>query len=178
MYTQYGGQLQIERRAFPLRPGPQAPTPFRGTRREATWRRIAAMVQPDGIDWKLWERDDYPHWSLPALEAAKCAALQSPEAAADLHFRLFRGFFEEGVNIARPEELLALVRQAPLDFERFLADFTAGQGRQAVLDDYNTAVTVDMVDAIPTVIFNDEAPIVGAVPIDVYAKVLEKLGVA
>lgn len=136
------------------------------------------MVKPDGINWKMWERDDYPNWSLPALEAAKCAALQSPEAADDLHFRLFRGFFEEGVNIAQIEELLALVRQAPLDFERFLADFTSGQGRQPVINDYNTAVTTHMVDAIPTVIFNDEAPIVGAVPIEAYIKVLEKLGVA
>lgn len=136
------------------------------------------MVKPDGINWKMWERDDYPNWSLPALEAAKCAALQSPEAADDVHFRLFRGFFEEGINLAEPEELLALIRQAPLDFDRFLADFTSGRARQAVLDDYNSAVTTYMVSAIPTVVFNDESPIVGAVPIGEYEKMLEKLGVA
>jgi predicted DsbA family dithiol-disulfide isomerase len=136
------------------------------------------MVKPDGINWKLWERDDYPNWSLPALEAAKCAALQSPEAAEDVHFRLFRGFFELGINISRPEELLPLVRQAPLDFERFLVDFESGITRQAVLDEYNAAVTTYMVYAIPTVIFNDEFPIVGAVPSEEYEKVLEKLGVS
>jgi predicted DsbA family dithiol-disulfide isomerase len=173
-----GAQLQIERRAFPLRPGPQAVTPFRGTRREATWRRIAAMVKPDGIDWKMWEREDYPHWSLPALEAAKCAALQGPEAFDDLHFRLFRGFFEQGVNIARPEEVCALARQAPLDFDRFLADFESGMTRRAILDEYNEAVTTYMVDAIPTVIFNQAESIVGAVPIEAYEKVLAKLGVS
>ena len=78
------------------------------------------MVKPDGINWKLWERDDYPNWSLPALEAAKCAALQSPEAYDDMHFRLFRGFFEEGVNIAKPEEVFALARQAPTGQEGFV----------------------------------------------------------
>jgi predicted DsbA family dithiol-disulfide isomerase len=178
LQERYGEQLQIERRAFPLRPAPQATTPFRGTRREATWRRIAAMVKPDGIAWKLWERDDYPNWSLPALEAAKCAALQSTRAADDLHFRLFRGFFEQGVNIARPEEVCALARQAPLDFDRFMADFETGITRRAILDEYEAAVNTYMVYAIPTVIFNEEEPIVGAVPSAEYEKVLEKLGVS
>ena len=136
------------------------------------------MVKPDGIDWKLWERDDYPHWSLPALEAAKCAALQSTRAADDMHFRLFRGFFEQGGNIARPEEVLELARQAPLDFNRFVSDFEAGMTRQAILDEYADAVHTYMVYAIPTVVFNREDSIVGAVPIAEYEKVLEKLGVS
>ena len=136
------------------------------------------MVKPDGIDWKLWERDDYPHWSLPALEAAKCAALQSPEAFDDMHFRLFRGFFEQGVNIAKPEEVLALARQAPLDFDRFVADFETGITRRAILDEYEEAVHAYMVYAIPTVVFNGGDSIVGAVPIEEYEKVLDKLGVS
>jgi len=136
------------------------------------------MVKPDGIDWQLWERDDYPNWSLPALEAAKCAALQGVEAADDMHFRLFRAFFEEGVNIARPEEILTLARQAPLDFERFVADFTSGHTRRAVLEEYEAAVKTYGVYAIPTVFMNDEEPIVGAVPIAEYEKMLEKLGVS
>ena len=136
------------------------------------------MVKPDGIAWKLWERDDYPNWSLPALEAAKCAALQSAKAFDDLHFRLFRGFFEQGVNIARPEEVLELARQAPLDFDRFVADFESGLTRREILDEYTEAVNTYMVNAIPTVIFNEAESIVGAVPIAEYEKVLEKLGVS
>ena len=177
MQERFGAQLQIERRAFPLRPTPQASTPFRGTRREATWRRIAAMVKPDGIDWQMWERDDYPNWSLPALEAARCAALQSSAAFDDMHFRLFRGFFEQGVNIARPEEVFALARQAPLDFDRFVADFETGVTRRAILDEYEEAVNTYMVYAIPTVIFNAAESVVGAVPSAEYEKVLDHLGV-
>jgi predicted DsbA family dithiol-disulfide isomerase len=173
-----GEQLHIERRAFPLRPAPQASTPFRGTRREMTWQRIAAMVKPDGINWQMWQRDDYPHWSLPALEAAKCAALQSTEAGDDMHFRLFRGFFEQGINIAKPEEVLELARQAPLDFDRFVADFETGITRRAILDEYEAAVNTYMVYAIPTVIFNEEDSIVGAVPSAEYEKVLARLGVS
>lgn len=136
------------------------------------------MVEADGIAWKMWQRDDYPNWSLPALEAAKCAALQSSQAFDDMHFRLFRGFFEQGVNIARPEEVLDLARQAPLDYERFVADFESGFTRRAVLDEYEEAVNTYMVYAIPTVVFNEQERIVGAVPTNEYLKVLEALGVS
>ncbi len=136
------------------------------------------MVKPDGINWRMWERDDYPNWSLPALEAAKCAALQGPEAADDVHFRLFRGFFEQGVNIARPEEIFTLLQQAPLDFDRFVADFETGVTRQAIVDEYESALNTYMVYAIPTVIFNEEERVVGAVPSEEYVKILEKLGVS
>jgi predicted DsbA family dithiol-disulfide isomerase len=135
------------------------------------------MVEADGIAWKMWQRPDYPNWSLPALEAAKCAALQSSKAADDMHFRLFRGFFEEGVNVAKPEEILALARQAPLDYDRFVTDFESGVTRRAILDEYEEAINTYMVQAIPTLIFNDRERVVGAVPIAEYFKVLEKFGI-
>ena len=150
---------------------------FKGTRREASWRRIAAMVEADGITWNMWQRDDYPNWSLPALEAAKCAALQGDAAFDDMHFRLFRAFFEHGVNIAKPDEIMQLAQQAPLDYDRFVDDFTSGRTRRAILEEYETALNDYWVHAIPTVVFNDSERIVGAVPTEAYLKVLEKFGV-
>jgi predicted DsbA family dithiol-disulfide isomerase len=151
---------------------------FRGTYREAAWQRIAAMVKPDGIHWRMWQREDYPHWSLPALEAAKCAALQSEAAFEDMHFRLFRGFFEHGVNIANPDEVLTLAQQAPLDYDRFVDDFTSGITRRTIMEEYEQALNTYWVHAIPTVVFNDSERVVGAVPLEDYVKVLEKLGVS
>jgi predicted DsbA family dithiol-disulfide isomerase len=151
---------------------------FRGTRRESSWRRIASMVEADGIRWRMWQRDDYPNWSLPALEAAKCAALQGDAAFEDMHFRLFRAFFEQGVNVANPDEIMALAQQAPLDYERFVDDFTSGSTRRAVIEEYEEAINTYWVQAIPTVIFNDSERVVGAVPLQEYVKVLEKLGVS
>ena len=101
-----------------------------------------------------------------------------PKRKRSQPFRLFRGFFEQGVNIAKPEEVLELARQAPLDFERFVIDFEAGMTRQTILDEYAEAVNTYMVYAIPTVIFNGEDSIIGAVPSAEYEKVLEKLGVS
>lgn len=126
----------------------------------------------------MWTREDYPNWSLPALEAAKCAALQGHEAADEVHFRLFRGFFEQGVNIAKPEEILSLLQQAPLDFERFVADFETGVTRRTILDEYEEALNTYMIHAIPTVIFPNGERIVGAVPSTEYEKVLEQLGLS
>jgi predicted DsbA family dithiol-disulfide isomerase len=136
------------------------------------------MIEPEGIAWNIWERDDYPNWSLPALEAAKCAALQSPSAFEDVHFRLFRAFFEHGVNIANIEELLSLMRQAPLDYGHFIEDFESGVARRAVLDDYEEAVNTHMIYAIPTVVFPDGERIVGAVPIETYEKAFERYGIS
>jgi predicted DsbA family dithiol-disulfide isomerase len=59
-----------------------------------------------------------------------------------------------------------------------MADFETGITRRAILDEYEAAVNTYMVYAIPTVIFNEAEPIVGAVPSAEYEKVLEKLGVS
>jgi predicted DsbA family dithiol-disulfide isomerase len=136
------------------------------------------MVEPDGIVWKMWEREDYPNWSLPALEAAKCAALQSDAAFDDMHFRLFRGFFEQGINIANPDEVLSLARQSSLDYDRFVSDFTSEVTRRTILDEYEEALNTYWVHAIPTVVFNDSERVVGAVPTEEYIKVLETFGVS
>jgi predicted DsbA family dithiol-disulfide isomerase len=173
----FGERVRIESRAFPLRPGPDPSVRFRGTYREAAWQRIASMVEAEGIRWQMWQREEFPNWSLPALEAAKCAALQGEEAFEDMHLRLFRGIFEQGVNIADPDEVLILARQAPLDYERFVDDFTGGTTRRAVLDEYDDALNTYMIHAIPTVVFNGSERVIGAVPFDEYVKVLEKLGV-
>ncbi|PON16490.1 hypothetical protein C2W62_18200 [Candidatus Entotheonella serta] len=161
-----------------MRPGQDRSTKFLGTKREVSWQRIKAMVEPEGITWNMWQREDYPNWSLPGLEAAKCAALQSHEAYDDMHFRLFRGFFEQGVNIANIDEVLALARQSPLlDYSRFVDDLDSGVTRRAIFDEYEEAVNDYLVYAIPTVIFPDNERVVGAVPMEEYEKVLEKFGV-
>lgn len=66
-----GDDLTIQWKAFPLRPEPDPTATFKGTHREEVWRRCGAMAESDGIRFTPWPRDDYPDWSLPALEAAK-----------------------------------------------------------------------------------------------------------
>ena len=98
------------------------------------------MSAGDGIVFTPWPRADYPNWSMPALEAAKCAAKQGDDVFERLHLRLYEAFFTRSVNIAEPGELGRVVADAGVDIARFTADFRAGAGRAAVVADYEAAV--------------------------------------
>jgi predicted DsbA family dithiol-disulfide isomerase len=111
------------------------------------------MSAGDGIVFTPWPREDYPNCSMPALEAAKCAAKQGDEVFERLHVRLYEAFFTRSVNIAEPVELERVVAEAGVDMARFASDFRAGAGRTAVMADYEAAVHEHGVRSIPTVIF-------------------------
>lgn len=148
-----GGGLILEHRAFPLRPAPEPGLVFKGTYREAGWRRCGEMSAADGLVYNAWpHQDHYPNWSLPALEAAKCVERVDRDALDRVHLRLFRAFFTESRNIADPEEVVRIVAEEGVDRDRFLAEYRAGAGREAVIEDYRTAVE-EGVRAIPTVVF-------------------------
>ena len=136
-----------------LRPEP-APTPvaFKGTYREAGWRRCGDMSRDDGIAFEPWPHPALPNWSLPALEAAKCAAKQGDAQFEQIHLRLFRAYFTESRNIADRNEVTRIAAEAGLDMARFSADYAAGLGREAVVADHTTAIAELGVQAIPAVL--------------------------
>ena len=168
-----GNGLTFRWRAFPLRPVPDPSATFKGTYREAAWARCRDMASDTGVSFRMWERPDFPSCSMPALEAAKCVALQGDAEFEALHLRLYRAFFEEGVNIGVPDEVIGVVRTIPdIDMPRFLADYDAGKGRQPVIDDYERAVSEHGVRAIPTVVLPGGRRIVGAVSLAEYRRAL------
>ena len=168
-----GPRLTIEWRAFPLRPVPDPSVRFKGTYREEAWKRCGAMSEADGAVFTMWRRDDYPTWSLPALEAAKCAALQGGAVFERLHLRIYEAFFSHSKNIAVREELVEVVRESGADMARFLADYESGKAKGWVLDDYEEAVTRHGVRAIPTVIVDGTARLVGLVGQAEYRRTVE-----
>ena len=168
-----GPALTLRWRAFPLRPVPDATATFAGTYREAAWRRCQDLAADTGVTYRMWTRPDYPQWSMPALEAAKCVALQGEPLFEAAHLQLYCAFFERRMNLGRPEEVRAALRDLPgLDGDRFAADYAQGVGRRAVLDDYERAVREHRVRGIPTVILPDGRAVVGAVPLDTYRRAL------
>src|SRR5437879_13240325 len=101
------------------------------------------MAKPDGIAFNPWPHaEHYPNWSLPGLEAAKCAALQGPEAFDRLHLRLYRSFFTESRDIAEPAEVVKIAGEAGVDDQRLLADLRDGAGRDGVGNDQKEGVGV------------------------------------
>jgi predicted DsbA family dithiol-disulfide isomerase len=110
---------------------------------------------------------------MPALDAAKCVALQGAALFEAAHLALYRAFFTDGVNIGRPEEVIEVVGGlAGVDRSRFLEDYESGRGRQAVLDDYQAALSQHGVRAIPTVVAPDGRRVIGAVSLAEYRRVL------
>ena len=172
----FGDRVLIERRSFALRPAPDPTAKFRGTYREQGWQRAARLAAPDGVVFKMWERDDFPAWSIPALAAAKCASFQSGEAYDCMHYALFEAFFTRGMNIANQDEIFSVAEECQLDMDRFRVDFEGGEGHKLAIEEYEEAVNRFMVTAVPTVFFG-QARIVGAVPLQDYLQVLEQLGV-
>ena len=171
--AELGNGLTFRWRAFPLRPVPEPNVTFKGTYREAAWARCRDMASDTGVSFRMWERPDFPTSSMPALEAAKCVAFQGAAAFEAVHLRLYRAFFEEGVNIGVPDEVADVVRAVPeVDMSRFLTDYQAGKGRQLVIDDYERAVSEHGVRAIPTVVLPGGRRIVGAVPLAEYRRAL------
>ena len=91
--------------------------PFKGTYREAGWRRCGAMSAVDGIAFTPWPHATMPNWSLPALEAAKCVARQSDELFERVHPRLYEAYFTKSLDIADP---------------RVVADIVAAEGVRSI----------------------------------------------
>ena len=135
-----------------MRPAPSRGVPFKSTYREEGWRRCAEMSAADGIRFTPWPHAELPAFSLPALEAAKCAAKQGDELFERVHRSLYEAFFTHSRNIADPKDVAAIVAAAGADMERFAADVEAGIGREAVIGDYEAAVSEHGVRSIPTVI--------------------------
>jgi predicted DsbA family dithiol-disulfide isomerase len=166
--------LVIEHRAFPLRPAPVTPVPFKGTYREDGWRRCGQMAAADGIVFTPWPHATMPNWSLPALEAAKCVARQSEAAFERVNLALFEAYFTHSRNIAEPAVVREVVAAAGLDLGRYDADLESGAGREAVVKDYEAAVA-DGIRSIPTVIVPETGRVlVGLVDAAAYRAAVEE----
>ena len=168
--------LIVEERAFPLRPAPEHGVPFRGTYREAGWKRCGDMARDDGITFTPWPHPSMPGWSLPALEAAKCVAKQGGGPFRSLHLALFRAYFTESRNIGDPHEVVRIVAEQPeVDLDGFVADYRSGIGRDAVVADYESAVSEHGVRSIPTVIVPATGRyLVGLADIETYRSAIDE----
>lgn len=131
------------------------------------------MSAADGIRFTPWPHAEFPNWSLPALEAAKCVAKQGEEVFTRLHLRLYEAFFTASRNIADRDEVTRIVEESGADMARFAADYASGIGREAVLGDFETAIA-EGVRSIPTVIVADTArSLVGLADVAQYRAAVE-----
>lgn len=141
-----------------------------------TSRAAAAEAEPDAR-FEPWAPDKpYISSSLPALEAAKCAAIQGPDAFQSYHHALFRAMFAESIDISDYSQLTDLANRVGLDANRFRRDLESGQQKVAVIGEHLEMVMEhgEAPSGLPLVLIEGRDPIVGAAPADLYVRILER----
>jgi hypothetical protein len=114
-----------------------------------------AAIQEPLADFKHFDGEDWPVFTLPAFEAAWCALQQSETTFLDFDLRIRRAFFAEGLNIGRREVLLDLAVAAGLDADRIAAEIATGRPREAVLAEPRLGQGQLRVRGTPTIMLAD-----------------------
>jgi predicted DsbA family dithiol-disulfide isomerase len=148
---EFQGRATLRIRPLPLEliDGESAP---RDIHEQEWW--LAAIQEPTAI-FAPYPGDDWPTTTLPAFEAAWCAALQGEDAFATYDLRVRRAFFGEGRNIGRRDTLLEIAEEASLDGKRFERDFASGEARPAVMEEARLGRERYRVRGTPTLMLAD-----------------------
>ncbi len=148
---EFRGRVTLRIRAFPLEliDGESAP---RDILEQEWW--LAAIQEP-ATHFAPYSGQDWPTTTLPAFEAAWCAARQGEDAFANFDLRVRRAFFGEGRNIGRPEVLREIAEEAGLDGTRFEQDFASGEARPAVIEEAKLGRERYRVRGTPTLMLAD-----------------------
>jgi len=178
----FAGQVVVEHRCFALAPDPEAITRIFGSpqagKAEILSHWAAAARHPDGelINVELMRSRPFPYpYSIPGLKACKAAEIQGgQEAHWDMFDRVQRAHAVEARNIADSQVLKECAQEVGLDVERWERDFLSGEVERAVWGDIRSA-TLRGIRSVPTVVFNNRRVLAGAVPEEVYRRVVEDL---
>ena len=126
---EFRGRVRLRLRPFPLEliDGYAAP---RDVLEQEWW--LAAIQEPAAA-FAPHPGDDWPSTTLPAFEAAWCAARQGDAATTSFDLRVRRAFFAEGRNIGRRDVLREIAEETGLDRDQFARDFASAEAHAAVL---------------------------------------------
>lgn len=148
---EYEGRVKLRERPFPLEVFGGGPP----NRRELEQEMWLAALQEPSADFAAFRGEDWPTTTLPAFEAAWCAAQQGEAAGHDYDLRIRRAFFYESRNIGRREVLLEIAQEAGLDMPRFTQMFDGGLAHQPVLDEGRLGHERYRVHGTPTLTLED-----------------------
>lgn len=123
------GRVSLRLRAFPLEliDGFAAP---RDVLAQEWW--LAAIQEPHA-SFAPHSGEHWPTTTMPAFEAAWCAARQGDAAAADFDLRVRRAFFAEGRDIGSRQVMRDIAAETGLDIAAFERDFASGAAAPEVI---------------------------------------------
>ncbi|MCC6177676.1 MAG: DsbA family protein [Chloroflexi bacterium] len=151
IYPDYQDRVRLRVRPYPLEAmgGEAAP---RGVLEQEWW--LAAIQEPRA-EFKPWNGASWPTTTLPAFEAARCAALQDETRFLDYDLRIRRAFFAESRDIGNPRVLLEVAQEAGLDVDRLTRDLGRGTARAELLAEAKLGQERYRVRGTPTVMLGD-----------------------
>jgi putative protein-disulfide isomerase len=125
---------------------------------------------------ELMRSREFPYpYSMPGLKACKAAEFMGGQQAHwDMFDRIQRAHAVEARNIADLEVLRQCALEVGLDAEEWERLWSSQEVEQAVWADIRSADLLG-VRAVPTVIFQNRWRLEGAVRIDVYRRIIDRL---
>lgn len=144
---EYGNQVEVEWKAFELRPDPVPTLEPNGEYLRTTWDRA---VYPMALERGMTLR-------LPPVQPRSRKALEAAEFARDqgcfdeMHNALFRAFFEEGQDLNDTDVLLDVGASVGLDRDGLRTMLKEGRHTNKVLADERLASELG-VQAVPTML--------------------------
>lgn len=167
--------MQVEWRSFLLRPRPQEQTAEKFRAYTQSWMRPASM-EP-AARFRVWEGDEAPTHSIPPAIAGKVAETFGRPAFDRFHRGLLDAYFAQNRTISDPDVIVAVATETGLDGDEFARRFDRDRQLHAgaVIDDHNEAIEQG-INAVPSVVVNDELVLPGALDLDAYRRVVNRLG--
>ena len=173
---EYGDKVVIKWKSYPLRPVAEPGKKVSSLPLLSRTSRMRAAAEEESIPYKDWPEDgEIPAWSIPALEAAKCAELQGEELFNRYHFALLKAYYADNIDISEREALVTIAREVGLDMDRFLADLDSGAQRETVMAEYEEARRDQQFSGIPTAFFDSRVFFTGGVPVEMYRRAIDKI---
>jgi len=136
----FGDELAIRWRAFELRPEPEPTLDPDGDYLHDVWQRaVYPMAAERGMTLRLPRLQPRSRLAHEASAWAGEQAFARPDADEAMRTALFRGFFEESLDLADPEALARVADGLALDGAALHRALMAGDYRERVLADQRLA---------------------------------------
>lgn len=169
---EFGDSVELEWKSFLLRPHPREISLEEFRRYTKSWTRPAS--QPESGTFTVWSTDEPPpSHSVPPAVALKAVKRITPGAFDRYHLALLESYFAMNQNIAEPENLGRIADECGLDGQMILDRLGDETLVREVFNDHNEALERG-ITAVPTVLIDDEWPVVGAQERNVYRQLIEK----
>ena len=178
---EYDGRVELEFRAFLLRPKPRSEpeSPEHAARAlekfrvyTRSWERVGADA--DAGEFRVWATDNGPpSHSIPAHLVAKAAGRLGPDAFRRMHERLLQAYFVDNLDTSDDDTLRSLWRELGLEDAAF-GDHRDPAILREVLSEHNEAIEYGATGVPAVRLDGHEAVIVGAQPEALYRRWIER----